>query len=114
MVRSGGLVFVTTQAVWFFDNCLSLREHPEYVSSEWHESLAKSFLDHDDSVRRYQAGEFLYSATGGGPSLKPEYYGEAVVPRDYFEREWGEHFELIDFIADRPRFEQAVAILRRR
>lgn len=114
IVRPGGLVFVTTQAVWFFDNCRHLRDHPEDKRSGWHESLAQSFPDYDDSVRRYEAGEFLYSATGGGPSLQPEYYGEAVVPRAHFEREWGHHFELLDFIADRPRFEQAVAILRRR
>jgi hypothetical protein len=114
MVRSGGLVFVTTQPVWFFDNCQHLRDNPDQILSGWHESLAKSFLDHDDAVRRYEAGEFMFSATGGGPSLKPEYYGEAVVPRAFFEHEWGEHFELLEFITERSRFEQAVAILRRR
>jgi hypothetical protein len=36
------------------------------------------------------------------------------VPRSYFEKEWGADFEVVDFIADRSKFEQAVAILRRR
>ena len=49
-----------------------------------------------------------------GPELDPEYYGEAVVPRQYFEREWDAAFELLEFITDRSRFEQAVCILRRR
>ena len=51
---------------------------------------------------------------GGGPELLPEYYGEAVVPRAYFEEHWGQTFEVLEFIADRSRFEQAICIMRRR
>jgi hypothetical protein len=37
-----------------------------------------------------------------------------VVPRGFFEAEWSDEFEVLQFIADHQRFEQAVAIMRRR
>ncbi len=36
------------------------------------------------------------------------------MPRGYFEEHWGDTFEILEFIADRSRFEQAVCIMRRR
>jgi len=114
IMKPGSLVFITTQARWFIDNCQDLRDHPEKVTSYWHELLSKSFVDHDDSMARYDRGEFLYAPNGGGASLAPEYYGDAVVPRKVFETEWGADFEVLDFIAERSQFEQAVAIMRRR
>ena len=82
--------------------------------SLWHEYLAKSFLDYDASAQAYDDGDILYAPTGGGPALDPEYYGEALVPRQYFEREWGASFEVLEFVADRARFEQAICVMRRR
>jgi ubiquinone/menaquinone biosynthesis C-methylase UbiE len=114
VMKPGGLLFITTQARWFIDYCEDLRDHPEKVTSYWHELLFKSFRDFDACLARYDRGEFLYAPNGGGASLAPEYYGDAVVPRDYFEREWGSNFEVLDFIAERSQCEQAVAIMRRR
>jgi len=114
VMKPGGLIFITTQARWFIDNCQRLRDNPAEVTSYWHELLAKSFIDYDESLARYDRGEFVYAANGGGPSLPPEFYGDAVVPRGFFEAEWSDEFEVLQFIADHQRFEQAVAIMRRR
>jgi len=114
VMKPGGLVFVTTQGRWFVDSCQEFRDHPDRITSVWHEHLAASFVDRDGSLERYDRGEFLYEETGGGPSLPGEFYGEAVVPRQYFEEQWGRHFELLEFIADRSRCPQAVAVLRAR
>ncbi len=114
VMKRGAIVFITTQARWFLDNCRELREHPERQVSTWHEALAKAFTDYDACAAAYERGEMLYAPSGGGPALDPEYYGEAVVPRQYFEREWGSTFELLEFITDRSSFEQAVAIMRRK
>jgi SAM-dependent methyltransferase len=114
VIKPGGLIFITTEARWFIDNCQHLRDNPAEVTSYWHELLAKSFIAYKESLARYDQGEFVYAANGGGPSLPPEFYGDAVVPRGYFEAEWGDEFEVLEFIADRDRFEQAVAIMRRR
>jgi hypothetical protein len=114
VMQPGGLVFITTQARWFLDNCRAYREHPEQQISTWHESLARSFVDHDAEAAAYDRGELLYAPNGGGPDLLPEYYGEAVVPRQYFDEHWSSSFEILEFIADRSRFEQAICIMRRR
>jgi ubiquinone/menaquinone biosynthesis C-methylase UbiE len=114
VMKTGALVFITTQARWFLDTCREYREHPDAQVSAWHEALARSFLDHEACATAYDRGEMLYAPNGGGPELDPEYYGEAVVPRQYFEREWESAFELLEFITDRSRFEQAVCILQRR
>jgi SAM-dependent methyltransferase len=114
IIRPGGLVFITTQARWFFDMCRNFRQHPEEIESRWHERLAESFVDYDESVSRYDAGEFLYAGTSGGPDLPGEFYGQAVVPRAYFEHQWGRDFDVLDFIADPSRCPQALAVLRRR
>ncbi len=114
ITRPDGMVFVTTQPRWFLDTCRNLRDHPDQIVSRWHQLLAESFVDYHDSVSRYDAGEFLYADTGGGPDLPAEFYGQAVVPRGYFEQQWGRNFDVLDFIADLARCPQAVAVLRRR
>jgi len=93
VMKPGGLAFITTQGRWFIDRC------------------ARSFADHGDALARYDRGEFLYAP--GSPPLV-DGYGDAVVPRGYFESKWGQNFEVLDFIADQSRCPQAVAVLRRR
>jgi hypothetical protein len=113
-MKPGALVFLTTQAKWFLDYCRELREEPARQLSAWHEALAGSFPDYDACAASYDRGELLYAPNGGGPELHPDFYGDAIVPVQYFERNWGDNFELLEFITDRPRFEQAVCIMRRR
>lgn len=113
IVRPGGLAFVTTQARWFLDDCKALRDHPEQVKTVWQEHLASSFADHEESLERYDEGSFLFAPTGGA-GQEGTFYGEAVVPRAVFETQWGADFTLVDFVEDRARCPQAVAILRRR
>jgi SAM-dependent methyltransferase len=113
VMKPGGLAFVTTQGRWFLNRCRILRQDPEKVTTPWEASLARSFVDYEDAIDRYERGEFLY-APNGGASEPSEIYGDAVVPRGYFEVQWSEHFELLDFIADPTICPQAVAVLRRR
>jgi SAM-dependent methyltransferase len=112
VVRPGGLAFVTTQARWFLDDCKDLRDHPEKVSTVWQEHQASSFVDYERSLGLYDQGSFLFSATGGA-GQEGTFYGEAVVPRAIFDEKWGGNFDLVDFVEDRARCPQAVAILRR-
>ena len=131
VVKPGGVVFITTQARWFLDECRRFREHPEQISHKWHRKLANSFVDYESAVRQYDQGEFLFAADDASQSgveeqpsdttsdpvaLRGEYYGQAVVPDSYFESQWCREssFEMIDFIADRSVCEQAIAILRKK
>lgn len=119
-MKPNGLLFITTQARWFLDSCRQFREHPDEIANPWHERLARFFVDYDAFVSEYDDGEFLYSANSPSAKTSPEtfdadLYGEAVVPRRYFETQWGrgEGFELLEFLADRSVNEQAIAIIRK-
>jgi SAM-dependent methyltransferase len=112
VVKPGGLVFISTHARWLIDECKMWRENPDKIESAWHEKLSGVFLDYDESVERYDRGEFLYAPTGGAGQSGAS-YGEAIVPRGFFESQWGPHFEVVDFIADPSRCQQAVAVLRK-
>jgi len=114
IMAPGGIAFVTTQPRSFLDHCQTMRDHPERATTDWYRKLQGSFVDHDDSVRRYEAGEFLFEATGiAGSALERDLYGEAVVPRLQFVERWAPDFELLEFIDDPERSRQAVAVLRR-
>jgi ubiquinone/menaquinone biosynthesis C-methylase UbiE len=126
-VKPGGLVFITTQSRWFLDECRKYREHPDQISHRWHRKLAKSFVDYTLAAQQYDDGQFLFAAdpvddeqiarsANDPPELGREFYGQAIVPRAYFESHWCDEtgFELVDFVADRSVCEQAIAILRRR
>lgn len=132
VMKPNGLVFVTTQARWFLDDCRRYREHPDHISHRWHQKLANSFKDFETSVSRYDSGEFLFAADEPStlptdtptiqgqmnepPELGRDFYGQAVVPSAYFDSEWNEEFgfELLDFVADRSICEQALAIIRKK
>lgn len=113
VMKPGGLVFITLQARWFIDKCQELRDNPDQVQSFWHELLSKSFVDHDDALARYDRGEFLY-APNPRATFEGKYYGEAVVPYQYLESTWSDDFEMLDFVADQPHFEQAIVVMRRK
>jgi SAM-dependent methyltransferase len=127
VMKPNGLLFITTHARWFLDFCRHLREHPDEIADPWQEQLARSFVDYDASVSEYDDGEFLYSAdflssAKNSPPVKnspqafdADMYGEAVVPRRYFESQWGraEGLELLEFVADRSVNDQAIAIMRK-
>ncbi len=113
ITRPGGIVFLTTQGRTFIDFCREIRESGKFEHS-WHYNLAKSFVDIEKAKQNYDAGNFLYAATGGGNSREASFYGEAIIPKGYIERCWTEHFELLDFIDDRSILPQALIVLKRR
>jgi SAM-dependent methyltransferase len=84
ILKPGGKAVVTTQGLKFLDICRSYREGVVPKTHIWHEYLAASFAE-PDCADRYKNGEFLYSAT----HPKEPLYGEAMVPRQWFEKEWG-------------------------
>ena len=132
VMRPNGLLFITTQARWFLDECRRTVSILIRFPHRWHQKLANCFVDYEASVRQYDSGAFLFAAdepsadlatnqvkrglVSDPPELGREFYGQAAVPRQYFESQWNAEsgFELLDFVADRSLCEQALAIIRRK
>ena len=94
VLKPGGKVLVTTQGEKFLQACENWRNGTAPITHPWHELCAKSFTD-PDTLDRYRAGEFLYSQTFPDVPL----YGEAVVPKQWFEKQWGAFgFKVVDWV----------------
>ena len=109
ILRPGGIVVATTRSRRFIELCESLRGRPHPESLH----LAGAFLDTDDSLRRYDRGEFLYSAVGGGGPRDTSFYGEALFSCKYAIDHWAEYLELRGFIDDENYDAQAVMVLQK-
>lgn len=110
VLKPGGILVATTQPRRFVEMCEHWRANkPE---SLWHENLAKSFVDTKAAYAAYDRGDYLYSATGGG-SLDASFYGEALIPRAYVQREWTRHLEFRDFVESSDYLYQAVIVMQK-
>jgi hypothetical protein len=61
----------------------------------------------------YDAGEYLYSATGGSSYRSADFYGEAVIPEGYIRSRWTEFLQVADFVDDRIVLPQALIVLQK-
>jgi cyclopropane fatty-acyl-phospholipid synthase-like methyltransferase len=111
LLKQEGILVVATQP----RRLLALRESFRRKPSEsiWHDNLANSFLDIDAAYADYDSGKFLYSATGGGPEREASVYGEALIPREYVEREWTRYLKFRDFFDDVKVLFQAVIVMQK-
>ena len=108
LLRPGGLLFVTTRKRDFILQCAELRRRrdvPEYARGG-----VASFPDTEESLRRYDAGTYCHSATGGGGVLETSFYGETCIPKPYVEREWSKTFQVLEFLDHEPRCPQALIV----
>lgn len=93
ILKPGGRVCVTTQGLKLLEMCRAYRDGTKPITHQWHENLSKSFVE-PDCADRFANGDFLYSAT----SPQNPTYGEAMVPKSYFEKRWGAlGFEMVDW-----------------
>jgi hypothetical protein len=106
-------LLATTQRRDFLDYCESLRANKSSLESEWHKGLAESFIHIDQAKRDYDEGKFLYSPTGGGGIRDASFYGEALIPKGYIEREYGRFLVLRDFLDDPYRLPQALFVMQK-
>ncbi len=111
ILKPGGILVATTEARHFFEFCESLRGKKHDL--EWYNGLANSFVDTEAALADYDNGKFVYSATGGGPARPSSFYGEAIIPRRYIEREWTRYLEFRDFVDDRSLSFQAMVVMQK-
>lgn len=111
LLKPGGILVATTQPRRFLDLCESLRG--TFPDSHWREGLARSFTDINAAYADYDNGKFLYSATGGAPPLDSSFYGEALIPPLYVQREWTKYLEFCDFFDDASLLNQAAVVMQK-
>ncbi len=111
LMRPGGLAFLTTYS----------RGHLKYLETS-HE-LPKNHVTQKERIidvggfreveRILDLGEMMYYIGVAG-NYRVYDYGWAYLGREFVERAWGRDFEVVDFIDDYSRLEQALVVLRRR
>jgi SAM-dependent methyltransferase len=111
ILKPGGILVATTEPRRFIEFCKSLQGKKHELP--WYNSLANSFLDTEAAFADYDSGKFLYSATGGGPTLPGSFYGEAVISQAYIEREWTKYLAFRDFVDDETLLPQAMVVMQR-
>jgi hypothetical protein len=95
LLKKGGLVFATTQKRSFIEYCNNLTQ--DQIVTGWHKVLAKAFRPLEESLARYDNGEFLYSPTGGGGVRDASFYGEAAVSERYVDTHWTPYLTKLAF-----------------
>lgn len=106
-----GILAVTTQRRDFIEYCRSLRGQEHEFG--WHRVLANAFVDTDAAYAAYDAGEYLYAPTGGGPSRPADFYGEALIPEAYVRRHWAPFLNFVAFVDDRSTMPQALIVMQK-
>lgn len=112
ILKPGGILVATTQARSFIELCRTLRNQSN-SSNKWHHALAHSFVDTDAAFADYDSGKFLYSPTGGGGPRDASFYGEAVIPQRYVEREWTKYLDFCDFTYDPAIIPQSLIVMQK-
>jgi ubiquinone/menaquinone biosynthesis C-methylase UbiE len=115
ILRPGGIVAFTTQGSNFISLCAYFRMQ-QHVANPWHAQLAACFTDQEACYADYDAGKFLFAATGaeGSEVRNASFYGEALIPAGYMIEKWGGMFDLLTFFHDESILPQAFAVLRRK
>jgi SAM-dependent methyltransferase len=108
ILKPGGLLVITTRSRSFIEYCASLNNA---LQNQHTKGLSSCFKDPDRSLQKYDAGDFVHQATGGGGLLKPDFFGESCIPKKYFLN-FNHDFILNEFV-DQLHYEptQACAIM---
>jgi SAM-dependent methyltransferase len=112
LLRPGGLLIATTRPREFVLACQKAREEGE--QRFWAQGLVVAFRDTSDALARFDRGEFLYEAIGGGGVLDASFFGEACIPRQYVVANWPRFLEFVDYLDDRALCQQNVIVARKR
>jgi SAM-dependent methyltransferase len=106
VTRPGGIFILTLEPRRFMD---FIADTPPSDNS-WHQSLSAHKPNLPDYYREFDAGNLVFMPTNKGIE---DFYGDAVVPLSYIEKNWSPHFEVINYLDDPDQFWQAVLVVRR-
>lgn len=110
VLRPGGVLLVTTQGRRFLELCRAVRSKTDRQGFEL--TVDGWFDDPDGALEAFLKGFHVYTGTGGGGVLSPEFYGWAAVPEAWFRRE-SPDLEIVTVVDDPAINEQVIFVLRK-
>ncbi|MFC4625538.1 hypothetical protein ACFO1V_09970, partial [Daeguia caeni] len=115
-LATGGIFVFTPQSLRFLDLVVACRNKVD--ANEIERNIGRYMGSNPErAVAAFKAGEHAYSdvnGQGGGGVLTGDFYGWAAIPASWFTKQFGTDFEVIDYIDDPARFEQAVFVTRKK
>ena len=105
LLHPGGHLVITTRGREFVDTLA--RDEREGRLSD----VARLLPPSAELLDRYEKGLLQFYPTGGGGELSSGFYGEAIVPRGYFEDRYGQ--ALRAFVEHVPHISQAIVVLQK-
>jgi ubiquinone/menaquinone biosynthesis C-methylase UbiE len=110
LLKPGGLLLATTRP----RQCIhTIDRHFRSLPSWWRRPRGPVFPNVRKALARYDSGQYCHSGVGGGGVLKPSFFGETCIPRDYVRKHWTQWFTFIDFIDDRKVCPQNVIVMKK-
>jgi SAM-dependent methyltransferase len=110
LLKPGGILIVTTRQREFIEKCAWLRTPEAVGAPSSHLVSAGAFLDGEEALQRYDAGEYCFSHRGEDD---PPHFGETCIPRAYVARHWADRFTVRDYIDDGRYCEQNVIVVQK-
>ena len=102
---------------WLWANTEGMRTRPGFASYlpglpaesvQTRAAAVRGFAPVDRAMADYDAGRFCYAAGETNPD-----YGYACISERYARVRWGQHLDVLDYIADRAAGAQDIIVARR-
>lgn len=113
ILKPGGMLIATTRPRSFIYQCVKLSKRKDLT--DWQRGAAAAFKDPEKDLANYDAGKFVYSATGGGGVLDKSFFGESCIPKKYVENNWTKFFSKVGYIyaEEHQSFDQDVIFAKK-
>jgi len=93
ILKPRGIAFLTTRDLIFLDNLKvlhNLTNVPDYA-----QGAKQCFLDIEKTKGDYEKGLFCFDSKGSGGEDLKGFYGEALIPKQYVEKEYSKYFSTV-------------------
>ena len=110
------MAFVTLLDGAFFDQLArATAAVAEGDTTTFSNALATPFPNLGDTRAKFDRGEPVYAASGGGGVRTGDFYGWAAIPVEFMRRVWdAAGFDIVEWVPSGVLFAQAMVGLRRR
>ncbi len=113
IIRPGGIACITSRPRAHLVNARALAGREDV--NRHRRAYVNMLPDIDQALRDYDSGKFVFVPTGGGGVLSKSFYGEAIIPASYVEKNWADKFIFREWVSDYSRIaSQPIIVLQRK